>query len=181
MSDGQEITPAPADSLPPALRGKVPKTAEAVTAELLRLNGKDRAQVFKAFNKLPPAATTGDMMTSVQMTSWQGPLPPAAELERYNHIVPGGAERLFAMVEKQAEHRMQLENHVAREQVKQSGRGQVFALVIGVTGILSAATIGTMGHTAVAIAITTGSLGTLAVTFLVGKRQERASRQAKGG
>jgi len=115
------------------------------------------------------------------MTSWQGPLPPAAELERYNHVVPGGAERLFTMAEKQSEHRMQLENHVAREQVKQSGRGQVFALVIGVSGILSAATIGTMGHTAVAIAITTGSLGTLAVTFLVGKRQERTSRQAKTG
>ncbi|PAW74299.1 MAG: hypothetical protein B9S26_01425 [Opitutia bacterium Tous-C4FEB] len=180
MPDGQEVTPAAAVSLPSALHGKVPKAAEAVAAELWRLNGKDRAQVFKAFNKLPPA-TTNSMMTSVQMTSWQGPLPPAAELERYNHVVPGGAERLFAMVEKQAEHRMQLENHVAREQVKQSGRGQIFALVIGVTGILSAATIGTMGHTAVAIAITTGSLGTLAVTFLVGKRQERTSRQAKTG
>jgi uncharacterized membrane protein len=178
MSDGQELSASPAASLPPALRGKVPKAAESVTAELLRLNGKDRAQVFKAFNKLPPA-TTGAMMTSVQMTSWQGPLPPAAELERYNHAVPGGAERIIAIMEKQAEHRMQLENHVAREQVKQSGRGQIFALVIGVTGILSAAVIGAMGHTAVAIAITTGSLGTLAVTFLVGKRQESASRQAK--
>jgi len=174
MSDGELID----SQLPANLRDKVPKTARPVAEALLQVNSKDRAQLLRASQK-SGAELPSAMTTSVQMTSWQGPLPPSAELERYNQIVAGGAERLIAMAEKQAEHRMQLENHVAREQMKQSGRGQIFALVIGLAGILSAAVVGSLGHTAVAIALATGSLGTLAVTFIVGKSRERASRQAK--
>jgi uncharacterized membrane protein len=166
--------------LPAPLRDKIPAAAKPVAEELLKLNTRDRAQLFKAFNK-PVSGGTVATMTTVQMTSWQGPLPPASELEHYNRVCPGGAERILAMAERQAEHRMQLENHVAREQMKQSGRGQIFALVIGLTGVLAAAFVGSLGHTAVAIAIATGALGTLAVTFLVGKRQERQSRQSKAG
>lgn len=168
----------PESSLPAPLRGKIPASARPVAEELLKLNTRDRAQLFRAFNKPAPG---GAIATMVQMTSWQGPLPPASELEHYNRVCPGGAERIIAMAERQAEHRMQLENHVAREQMRQSGRGQIFALVIGLTGVLAAAFVGALGHTAVAIAIATGSLGTLAVTFLVGKRQERQSRQSKAG
>ena len=45
-----------------------------------------------------------------QSTSFSGPLPHPEILERYNSAVPGGAERIIAMAEKQSDHRMRLES-----------------------------------------------------------------------
>ena len=74
--DGQIV------ELPPAFRGKVPLSAAPAVRELAGLSGKERAQVFKAFNKVPV-----DQLSHVQVSHTQtfvsGPLPPAAELERY--------------------------------------------------------------------------------------------------
>ena len=123
---------------------------------------------------------TTQMVASMQMT-FQGPLPPAIELEKYNQIVPGAAERIIAMAEKQTAHRMELEKHAVAEQLRQSARGQLFALIIGVTGIIGAVIVGLIGNAWVAGTIATASLGTLAVSFITGKRQEQHSRQQKGG
>jgi uncharacterized membrane protein len=102
-------------------------------------------------------------------------------LEKYNQIVPGAAERIIAMAEKQTAHRMELEKHAVAEQLRQSARGQLFALIIGVTGIIGAVIVGLIGNAWVAGTIATASLGTLAVSFITGKRQEQHSRQQKGG
>lgn len=116
----------------------------------------------------------------MQMT-FQGPLPPAVELQGYNQIVPGAAERIIALAEKQAAHRMELEKHAVAEQLRQSARGQIFALIIGVAGITGAVVVGITGNAWVAGTIATASLGTLAVSFITGKRQEQHSRQQKVG
>ena len=120
------------------------------------------------------------VVASMQMT-FQGPLPPAIELQSYNQIVPGAAERIIALAEKQAAHRMELEKHAVAEQLRQSARGQIFALIIGVAGITGAVVVGITGNAWVAGTIATASLGTLAVSFITGKRQEQRSRQQKGG
>jgi len=121
---------------------------------------------------------TTQMVASMQMT-FQGPLPPAVELEKYNQIVPGAAERIITMAEKQTAHRMDLEKHAVSEQLRQSARGQLFALIIGVSGIIGAVVVGLIGNAWVAGTIATASLGTLAVSFITGKRQEQQSRQQK--
>jgi uncharacterized membrane protein len=121
---------------------------------------------------------TTQMVASMQMT-FQGPLPPAIELEKYNQIVPGAAERIIAMAEKQTAHRMELEKHAVAEQLRQSARGQLFALIIGVTGIIGAVIVGLIGNAWVAGTIATAALGTLAVSFISGKRQEQQTRQQK--
>ena len=137
--------------------------------------------------QVPPRAESGvtavgsaQMVTSMQMT-FQGPLPPAIELHAYEQIVAGAAERIIAMAEKQSAHRMELEKLAVREQLRQSARGQIFALIIGITGILSAAGVALLGFSSVAIAIVAASLGTLAVSFITGRRQEQQSRQQKAG
>jgi len=40
-------------------------------------------------------------ITSIIAAHWSGPLPPPAELERLDQIIPGGADRLLSMAEKQ--------------------------------------------------------------------------------
>ena len=41
-----------------------------------------------------------------QMVSYEGPLPPSAEFGRYNEILPGAAERILAMAEREQEARL---------------------------------------------------------------------------
>ena len=64
-------------------------------------------------------------------SSFKGPLPPPELLERYNNVVGNGAERIVSMAEKQSNHRMELENHAIKEELKQSKTGQVFGFVLG--------------------------------------------------
>ena len=45
-------------------------------------------------------------------SSFSGPIPPPALLQKYNEIIPNGAERILAMAEKQSAHREYLEKRV---------------------------------------------------------------------
>jgi uncharacterized membrane protein len=49
---------------------------------------------------------------SATISAFQGPLPPPDVLERYNLVVPNGAERIMAMAESQVHHRQKLESIV---------------------------------------------------------------------
>jgi uncharacterized membrane protein len=46
----------------------------------------------------------------IVQVAYRGPLPQAAELERYEQVLPGAAERIIKMAENQQVHRHQLEN-----------------------------------------------------------------------
>lgn len=49
-----------------------------------------------------------------QMEAWHGPLPPPESLKQYDAIVPGAAERILLMAEKEMEHRHQRENRTLK-------------------------------------------------------------------
>ncbi|RTL48857.1 MAG: DUF2335 domain-containing protein [Sphingobacteriales bacterium] len=59
-------------------------------------------------------------------SSFSGPIPPPEILKGYNEVVKNGGERIVAMAEKQSNHRMQLDDYVIREELKQSRMGQIF-------------------------------------------------------
>lgn len=67
-----------------------------------------------------------------QSVSYSGPLPPAAEFERYNVALPGAAERILALAEKETEHRHGAEDLLVQEEVRASRTGQKFAFVLGI-------------------------------------------------
>jgi Flp pilus assembly protein TadB len=46
-------------------------------------------------------------ITSIISAHWSGPLPPPSELEKIDQIIPGGADRLLRMAEKEQTHRME--------------------------------------------------------------------------
>ena len=53
-------------------------------------------------------------------STFSGPLPPPETLIRYNDAVPDGAERIIALAERQAAHRMALESRVVDADIKRS-------------------------------------------------------------
>ena len=61
----------------------------------------------------------------VRSTSWSGPLPAPADLQLFEEIVPGAADRILTLTEKQSEHRMDLERSVVSENLKQSKLGLI--------------------------------------------------------
>lgn len=59
----------------------------------------------------------------------QGPLPPPRQLAEYADVVSGGAERIFAMAEREQEHRHDCERRIVRGEIRLKHVGQGAALL----------------------------------------------------
>jgi hypothetical protein len=99
-----------------------------IEKELLRIN----PDIFKGID---PEKKHNIILTArsvILEKSHSGPLPDSQTLREYNEIIPNGGDRIMTVFEKQAAHRMEMENYVIREQMRQSNLGQIFALIIGI-------------------------------------------------
>jgi len=74
---------------------------------------------------------------------YRGPLPHPEMLARYEQTHPGTAERIIQRFEKEAEHRQAIERQIVAAQIEREKaevgeirRGQIFALVVGVVGLV---------------------------------------------
>ena len=77
----------------------------------------------------PPTRQAGDagrITTSLvaQQTTVQfsGPLPDPQTLQGYEQVLPGAAERIMALAERQATHRMQTESDAAAHRARLEGK-----------------------------------------------------------
>jgi len=104
------------------------------------------------------------------LTTFQGPLPHPDILKGYNEVVPNGAERIFALAEKQTEHRMSLERKVIDEEIRLSLRGQNFGFILGLTGLTLSALLAFLGHEVVAGIFASTTIIGLVTVFVVGKK-----------
>lgn len=78
--------------------------------------------------------------------SHSGPLPVSSEFGRYEAVLPGSADRILSMAEREQTHRQSLEVMVVRRQVELNSRGQLFALVALVAMLGLVALIAYWGH-----------------------------------
>jgi len=110
---------------------------------------------------------------------FSGPLPLPEQLARYNQVLPGAADRIIAMAERQSVHRMELEKKVVFRQLEESREGQsrafTLALVFGSFALIASL----MGHDAVGGVLGGATVLGLVSTFILGKREQRESLQAK--
>lgn len=60
-----------------------------------------------------PTPQQAGQLVARQSISYTGPLPPAAEFDRYESTLPGAAHRILAMAESQSSHRWQIERQQA--------------------------------------------------------------------
>lgn len=104
--------------------------------------------------------------------TFSGPLPPPDVLARYDQIKPGFAERIVAMAERQSAHRQELETKVLRYAAIEGRIGQIFALVIAVFALGTAAYLGVNGATAVGSVIGGTTVVGLVAAFVVGRRKK---------
>jgi|LAHU01.1.fsa_nt_gb uncharacterized membrane protein len=72
---------------------------------------------------------------------FNGPIPPAEELEKYSDIIPDGANRIMLMAEQQAQHRIELENKVINNDISNSRLGMIFGFILQLVAIVGSVII----------------------------------------
>ena len=123
--------------------------------------------------------------------SWTGPLPPPEALQRYDEILPGGADRIFRMAEDRHRHQIEqekaaielerdallsAEKNIAAEHSR-SRLGLVFAFIIALAGIGTGAYLTAVGKAGFGMAFVFGPLVGLAAVFVYGTHVRRAERR----
>ena len=61
---------------------------------------------------------------------WEGPLPPPSALKEYEEVLPGAANRILKMAERQLVHRQKMEKEKLDKIYQVQSRGQHYALLI---------------------------------------------------
>lgn len=112
-------------------------------------------------------------------SSFAGPLPPPDILVQYNNAVPDAAERIIVMAERQASHRMALEDRVATADIRRSNAGLTAGFVVALAGLGTAFFLVDRGHEIPGMTIGGIDLAGLVTAFVYGtvsRRSERGKR-----
>ncbi|HEV2105647.1 MAG TPA: DUF2335 domain-containing protein [Candidatus Eisenbacteria bacterium] len=117
-------------------------------------------------------------MTSIG-AAFSGPLPPPAALQRYDAIIPDGAERIMRMAELQAAHRRALEERVTGGNVAAQARGQHYALVVVLAGMIGGFTLIAFGRQSAGLAAAFVPLAAVAAVFLHARRAQGRERRER--
>lgn len=69
---------------------------------------------------------------------FSGPIPPPNIIEGYEKVLPGSADRIISMAERQSEHRQKMEQKMINAESRDSLLGVVFAFILGIGCIVAA-------------------------------------------
>lgn len=104
---------------------------------------------------------------------YSGPLPHPDALARYDEIVPGAAERIICMAEKEMAHRHNTEDRLTKNSIRTTYLGIIFAFLSVL--ILSGSVIYALykGFDTVAASIAVGSIAAVAGVFIFFKAKKK--------
>ena len=133
----------------------------------------------KNFNSKPVPQKSNSKTTIVAQTSYSGPLPPASEMEKYEQICQGAADRIIRMAEKQSEHRQNIEDIAVRASSQRSILGVKYAYQIALAAFLLALFCFYFGHVASGNVIFGTALVSLVSAFIYGTNSNKQEREEK--
>jgi hypothetical protein len=137
-------------------------------ADLKGVLGSALASVSQDISERPKAESRGPTppITSIIAAHWSGPLPPPAELEKIDQIIPGGAERLLRMAEKEQTHR-----------IGDAKRGQYLGWSLAAGAVIAAAVV-SVCHGSWQVSVALVGIPVLgAVQALIQGRKEKSGRR----
>ena len=107
-------------------------------------------------SNLPPKAVLDALpehvrVAVVEAASFSGPLPPPAMYSEYERALPGSAERILAMAEKEQNHRIAWEETALGTSVRETKLGQWLGFAIAVACIGAAMFLAVNEHDVVAV------------------------------
>lgn len=149
-------------------RDKEPIEAPASAAKLPQTHDPDDAQPSAELARLEeyleelPEEQAQEYREIAVERFFSGPLPPPALYSSYDRVLPGAAERIMAMTEKEQAHRHQWENTALRGELDYGRLGLwlgTLALIAVIAGVVACAYL---GQTWAA-----GALGAIGLTGIV--------------
>ena len=90
------------------------------------------------------------------------PLPSSEELKQYENILPGSAERILSMAERQSEHRQFLEKRDSQDQ----HLGIVFAFTLALAALVAGCVVVLNGHPIPGSLFGLSGVGGIVATFI---------------
>lgn len=72
---------------------------------------------------------------SLHVRQFYGPIPPAEEIREWDEILPGSADRVLKMAEKEQRHRHEQEKRIVSYEYQWKKRGQLIGAIIGIIGM----------------------------------------------
>ena len=104
--------------------------------------------------------------------SFSGPIPDAAMYAEYEHVLPGSADRIMTMAEKEQDHRIAMDPKYAEIHAANTQRSQSLAALVMVVGLAAAVILGIYGH----IWTSGGVLGLLGALQVIHRIWQRTSQ-----
>lgn len=133
----------------------------------------------KKEQELPINDAEKKVVAARQTVQFSGPLPHPLILEHYNKIVPGAAERILVMAEKQSKHRRELEAKVISSEIKDAKLGLWFGFLIGMSTIMGGVIVMVSGAEIAGGFVSTAGIASLVGVFVYGSRQRRFERKER--
>ncbi len=110
---------------------------------------------------------------------YSGPIPPPDLFRQYDEVLPGAAERILAMAERQSEHRQKMETTVINGDDKRATQGQLCGFIVAMTTVIGGFILIALGKDGIGISTIFGSLATLTGMFIYGSISRRKEREKK--
>lgn len=141
--------------------------------------GTDVKKLRREVEKLQKEKSGSVSVSQVYEEYHSGILPPPAELERYEQLLPGVTERLLTTYENQVKHRIKIEEIVIQGDSKRSSRGQVFSFIIIIFAFLISAVLLLRGKNIEGFVSMIVPLSGLVSSLLISAKQRRKEREQK--
>jgi len=98
--------------------------------------------------------------------TFSGPIPPPKLLGNYDDVLKDGAERVFALAERESHHRHKIDETILEHDRERVRRGQRFALTVALSGLVATIVLSAMGQQIAASVTVATAMGSLAAAFL---------------
>ncbi len=147
-----------------------------VTKENQRLKAEN--DLLRSTQVSGPLTNVDLRMLSVKQEVHSGVLTSEA-INTLESAVPGAADRILTMAEKQQAHRISIEGLHLNSDISTRAKGQYFAFILCTFAMIATVVLGYMGQTIVGSVLGGSTIVSLAVAFIKGRDLQRVEREEK--
>ena len=177
MASVLEIWPAeyrpPVRSDGEAIKGYWENVGSCIRQSIAQFGGRVNAGTADGlFGSNPTPDVLSDENHSAHKQRYSGPLPSPRDFQQYNMIVPGAAERILRMAEKEQAHCQTIVGETTHRVFRERERGQWFGLIVALLGLSVAAFALWLGYEAAASILGGTTLLGMVAVFVTGQRRK---------
>jgi len=135
-------------------------------------------EIGRVLEMVPPQSRGQLVAVLSKVTAHRGPLPPPGMLAEYDQVLPGLAERIVRLPEKEQEHRHAMVDRALGREIKLKERGQLLGFVSLILLLLFAAYLVYAGDTKAAAAVASVTIVGVVGVFVTGRYLESKDSKA---